>query len=74
MWMLAGEKTVRNLELFTSPAMPGFNGREAFSKGNDRFYGAMQSVTDCSRCSPKDTTIRRGKKEAFRCVVLLPFR
>jgi len=43
-WILAGDHEVASLKLFASPVRPGFSGRQAFSKGNDLFYAAVQSV------------------------------
>jgi hypothetical protein len=48
LWALAGDKRVMNTSLFVSPERPGFNGRQAFSKGEDRFYSAMKSITHLS--------------------------
>jgi hypothetical protein len=45
LWALAGDETLHTLDLFSTPSRPGFNGRQAFSKGNDHFYSAMKSVT-----------------------------
>src|SRR5260370_232246 len=43
-WILSGDKQAADLALFASPARGGFGGRQAFSKGNDLFYTALQSV------------------------------
>jgi hypothetical protein len=43
-WVLAGDTDITNLRCFTSPDRAGFSGRQAFSKNNDVFYGAIQSV------------------------------
>ncbi len=43
-WALAGDKELAGLDLFASPDRAGFGGRQAFSKGNDLFYTAAQSV------------------------------
>jgi hypothetical protein len=43
-WILAGDQEVADLRLFASPLRPGFSGRQAFAKGNDLFYTAVQSV------------------------------
>lgn len=50
LWALAGDKETQNLDAFNTPVTPGFNGRQAFNKGNDTFYNAMQSVTSAT-CS-----------------------
>lgn len=44
LWVLAGEPDVTGLGLFASPDRAGFGGRQAFSKGNDAFFSAIQSV------------------------------
>jgi hypothetical protein len=43
-WILAGDADVPGLGLFACPERGGFGGRQAFSKGNDLFYAALQSV------------------------------
>jgi hypothetical protein len=49
MWTIAGLTTLRSLQLFSTPPEGGFGGRQAFSKGNDYFYSAVQSAIDnCS--------------------------
>lgn len=45
LWAIAGDKSLHNMDLFSTPDRPGFNGRQAFSKGKDYFYSAMRSVT-----------------------------
>jgi hypothetical protein len=39
---------LHKLDLFSTPDRPGFSGRQAFSRGNDLFYSAMQSIVDVS--------------------------
>jgi hypothetical protein len=49
MWTIAGLSDLHSLQLFSSPSEGGFGGRQAFSKGNDYFYSAVQSAIDnCS--------------------------
>ncbi|HEY9713755.1 MAG TPA: hypothetical protein V6C72_09810, partial [Chroococcales cyanobacterium] len=43
-WTLAGDRAIPRLGLFGCPKRGGFGGRQAFSKGSDQFYNAMQSV------------------------------
>ncbi len=45
LWALSGDKMLQKMDLFSTPERPGFNGRQAFSQGNDHFYSAMKSVT-----------------------------
>lgn len=47
-WTIAGDEKLHQLDFFSSPARPGFSGRQAFSKGNDHFYSALKSVTSLS--------------------------
>jgi hypothetical protein len=48
MWMLASKKEVQDLAMFRHFERPGFGGRKAFSKGEDHFYNALQSVISAS--------------------------
>lgn len=48
LWVLAGDPELQKMDIFSTPKRPGFGGRQAFSKGADLFYSAMQSVTDVS--------------------------
>lgn len=48
LWALAGHEELQSLDLFSTPDHPGFGGRQAFSKGVDVFYSAMQSVISAS--------------------------
>ena len=48
LWASAGEKSLHSLSLFSIPYRPGFGGRQAFGKGNDIFYSAMQSVVSAT--------------------------
>lgn len=45
LWAIAGDESLHNMDLFSTPTRPGFGGRQAFSRGNDHFYSAMASVT-----------------------------
>lgn len=50
LWKEAGIKHLQDLELFSTPARSGFNGRQALSKdGNDRFYNAIRSVVSAAK-------------------------
>lgn len=48
LWAIAGDESLHDMDMFSTPDRPGFNGRQAFSKGNDHFYSAMKSVTTLS--------------------------
>jgi hypothetical protein len=39
---------LHRLDLFSTPDRPGFSGRQVFSRGNDLFYSAIQSIVDVS--------------------------
>ena len=45
LWCLADDQKISKLDVFWTPETPGFGGRQAFAKGNDLFYSAVQSVT-----------------------------
>ena len=42
-WAIAGNETLQSLQTFLTPEKGGFGGRQAFSKGNDAFYSAVQA-------------------------------
>jgi hypothetical protein len=44
LWLIAGEKTLHSTSTFSTPSTPGFGGRQVFTKDNDAFYTAIQSV------------------------------
>lgn len=48
LWAIAGDESLHDMDMFSTPDRPGFNGRQAFSSGKDRFYSAMKSVTTLS--------------------------
>ena len=54
LWSLAGDKTFQSLNTFNTPETPGFNGRQVFSKSNDVFYSAMQSVASAANSLAKE--------------------
>jgi hypothetical protein len=43
-WVMAGDEKLHALHTFTTPDEGGFGGRQAFSKGNDPFYAAVQAA------------------------------
>jgi len=47
LWANAGLRDLHDMSLFSTPASPGFSGRQAFTEyqDNDVFYRTMQSVT-----------------------------
>jgi hypothetical protein len=47
-WTLAGDSNLHSVDYFCTPDRPGFGGRQAFSKGVDRFYSAVAAVSDLS--------------------------
>jgi hypothetical protein len=62
LWNLAHERNCQSMALFHTPDVPGFGGRQAFSKGNDLFYSSVSSVTSaCTHLvSRYDRERRRG--------------
>ena len=74
MWAIAGDKPVMSLKLFSSPEEPGFNGREALSKGIDRFYNSMKSVTELTTMLVQEYDRRPRKTGSLPrlCVVAFP--
>lgn len=54
LWALAGDESLHKMDLFSTPERPGFNGRQAFSKGNDHFYSAMKSVTSLASLAMRE--------------------
>jgi hypothetical protein len=60
-WTLAGDTDLNQLSLFQSqPGGGGFGGRQAFSKGNDIFYTAMQGVVGNSQSNLGYTDAKAG--------------
>lgn len=45
LWSIAGDKKLHSLDVFFTPDKPGFNGRQAFSKGIDEVYSTLRSIT-----------------------------
>ena len=43
-WAIAGNETLHSLDTFLTPDKGGFGGRQAFSKGKDPFYSAVQAA------------------------------
>lgn len=74
LWCLAHDKTLQSLDAFHTPKQAGFNGRQAFSKGNDVFYNALQSVASAAISLKRD--LDRGEKHPERAVrfavIILP--
>jgi hypothetical protein len=48
MWAKAGDSDLTGLPLFSSPECGGFNGRQALSKGQDKFYDSIRSVVSAT--------------------------
>jgi hypothetical protein len=74
-WAIAGDQLITEMNLFSSPIAPGFNGRQAFSnKGNDHFYDSMKSVTDKSTAlvTEYDRSKRKSGSLPRTCVVAFP--
>lgn len=74
MWAIAGDEMIKTMELFSSPRKPGFNGRQALSKGEDRFYNSMKSITDLSTLLVKEYDRQPRKRGTLPhvCVIAFP--
>ncbi len=74
MWSIAGHDTISEMKLFSSPQTPGFNGREAFSTGHDRFYGAVTQLIENSISLSKyyNSNLLIKGKIPKSCVVVFP--
>lgn len=64
LWLAAGSAEIQNLSMFATPDMPGFGGRQAFSKGEDQFYKAMAGVTTAASTIAGDYDGHRKPGEA----------
>jgi hypothetical protein len=73
LWTLSGHEELMRMQLFDSPAEPGFGGRQGFSK-NDTFYAALAAVTSaCVSIVKKiDGPIRNYDHLPRACVIALP--
>jgi len=73
MWHLAGDAECKNMAIFRTPTEPGFGGRQAFSKGQDVFYSALNTVTSAAthRMRQYDKLRKPGTLPRF-CVVTFP--
>lgn len=52
-WLNAGEARLQKLQLFSSPEMPAFGGRQALGGGSDVFYNALRSVAGAASALAK---------------------
>ena len=55
LWTRAGDPELHKLGIFSTPDLPGFGGRQAFTTGRDLFYEAMKSIV----------TIAHSRAEAY---------
>ncbi len=64
LWLISDDKRLHKLTTFATPLNPGFGGRQVFSKDNDSFYTAIQSVISKakSEADEYDAPGRRRKK------------
>jgi len=68
----ANERPLHQLDTFVAPERPAFGGRQAFGKGNDVFYDAVQGVV--SKAVAKARQFDRGKvsiKEYLEAALLI---
>jgi hypothetical protein len=73
-WVVAGSESLSSLSTFSAPDRGGFGGRQAFSKGNDYFYSAVQSVVanSSSYASFYDRRPRKAGEMPEACVLVFP--
>lgn len=72
LWSLAGDKNFQALDTFTTPNTPGFNGRQVFSKSNDVFYSAMQSVASAANSLAKEYNRgNRSLQETLQAAIII---
>jgi hypothetical protein len=73
-WILAGDPKVAALGMFECPSRPGFSGRQAFTKGNDLFYAAVQSVVSKARSLVDEYDMHSSPREILPewCVLAFP--
>ena len=74
MWAVAGHDALSALDTFSIPKRGGFGGRQAFSKGNDYFYSAVQSVVSNAAWDAAwyDRAPRKPGTMPEACVIELP--
>jgi hypothetical protein len=72
LWSLAGDKAFHSLNTFSTPETPGFNGRQVFSKSNDVFYSAMQSVASAANSLAKEyNRSNRSLQDTLHAAVII---
>ena len=73
-WVVAGNESLKALSTFSAPVRGGFGGRQAFSRGNDYFYSAVQSVVanSSSYASSYDRGSRKMGEMPECCVLVFP--
>jgi len=72
-WLNAGERRLQNLQLFSSPEMPAFGGRQALGGGSDVFYNSLRSVAGAASALTKRYDRYRAPDEfPYMAVVAFP--
>lgn len=73
-WLRAGSSVLKELDTFETPSRGGFSGRQAFSKGVDNFYSAVQSVVanTTAYTASYDRNPRKANKMPEACVLAFP--
>jgi hypothetical protein len=51
LWALAGDPELHALGVFSAPRRVGFGGRQAFAKGKDQFYAAIQGAVGATQAA-----------------------
>lgn len=74
LWARAGDPTLHKLGIFSTPDVPGFGGRQAFSSGRDVFYDALRSVASLSyaRAVGYDDHVRSPMEHLDLASVVIP--
>jgi hypothetical protein len=72
-WAIAGNETLHSLETFSTPKKGGFGGRQAFSKGNDAFYSAVQAAVNNSISYVSEYDRRYRKKGSMPDAAVVAF-
>lgn len=57
LWCLAGDTPLHSMSVFAAPRRPGFGGRQAFTKGKDQVYSAMQAIVDATQAEVSRSTL-----------------
>ncbi|MGP1993559.1 hypothetical protein D9V96_016885 [Zobellia laminariae] len=71
LWCLAADKDIKDLNMFSVPDRPGFNGRQAFNKSSDLIYSTLQSIISASFSKTKYYENDKTEKNPFKLAVFV---